>query len=324
MEAIDALIGVLAEALGKKTAELTSELKTGDKYKAGTEIKSYLAPLITEKFKGLVSSDKVEQARGKALKDKAKEIEESIESKFGVSGKLSEGLLDEVHKLTQKPPKEVVVEKEDYENSAAHKALVKSHKAEIKTLKTNHLADLKNEKQERITDLLHQRTLAYVKDPKNKFNLPPDDKDGSNPILDNQVRLMVNDILDYKYEDAAVAFSVDTNRKLLVRDKDDLPLKDSNVNDMGVTDLMHSVATSGYFSIKAGSGRETPPTSPAGGGTTTTVKFGDKEEQTLEVPVFDNQAALDAWTQGEGQKHTPQERIAVRKAHDGKFDNTEN
>jgi len=319
MDAITALIGVIAGTLKLDPSELTSSLKSGDDFKSGKEIESYLNPLFTTKFEGLVPSAKVEQARGKALKDAYTEVEGKIKTTLGVEGKLNEDLLDKVKEALTKTAKGGGgAAAPDYENSETHKKLVRDHKKEIKTLKSNHATALKAEIDARVDDVLIAETVSYLSDAKNKFVLPK-----SKSILDKQARLIVNDIKAYEYDGAPVQLSVDpTTRKPVIKDKDGDPLKDKQMNDLGLFDIVDSVTTGGYFPKMEGSGKKTPTTTPAGGGSTTSVKFGKEgSETTLDIPAFQSKSEMVNYLVGEeGSKLTPQGRDAIRTAYSGKFE----
>lgn len=310
-----ALVGVLAVTLGKKQSELLAELKSGedDTFKAASEIKSYLSPLLKAKFEGLVPVEKVEQARGKALKDAYDDIEDKIETKFGVVGKLKDGLLDQVSESLKE---DTEVDPEDYKNSAVHKQFVKDHKAEIQALKKTHLSDLQAEKASRVDDKLFETTLAYLQDPKNKFELPSKES-----ILIKQVRNLVSEIKEYKYEDKPISLSIGADKSIVLRDADDMPLKDKALNDISIFTLVKNVASEGYFTLKEASGRETPGSDEADK-TKVKVEFG-KDKKVIETPSFKTRTEMNAYLTGDGAELGAAERHAIREAHSEAFDKTE-
>ena len=308
VKALTATVGVVADLLGKKQTELLDALKDGENYLSPEEVKSYLKPLVDAKVKALVPSDKVEQARGKARKDVMTELETKISEKFGVTGLLKDDLLDKVFALTEKPN---ALSADDVTGSKVYKDLLKAHKTEIRNLKTDHAKELKTEKVGRVKDRLFDEALAYIKDDKNNFVIPED-----SGILEKQVRNIVSEIMSYKHGDEDTVVKIVDN-KLTIRDKDNLTLKDDQHNDLGVFNVVRSVTTAGYFPTKAASGRNTPPTTPGGPGETTTIKFG--KDKSIEVPSFSDASAMNTYLLNDGAALSPEERVAIRKAHEGKF-----
>lgn len=94
------LIGVLGTHLNKSTEELESELidSTGEQIKPklnSGEVKSYFKPLLTARLDTVKELGSTE-GKGEAKRLAMKEVETKIKETYGISGKMSEGLIDKV------------------------------------------------------------------------------------------------------------------------------------------------------------------------------------------------------------------------------------
>lgn len=316
MEAeLKALVGGIAGALGKTQSELLSEIKDGDAFKKPAAIKSYIAEQFDTKFDGLVSSKKVEQARGRAQREAYKEIEDQISETFEIDGKLKDGLLD---KVKEKVSKTQVVEKsEKWEDSKEYKDLQTKHKAEIKTLKTSHKKLLMQAADDRATDELRSVVVKHLRNEKNNYILPTKDT-----IFNNQVDHLVDKLKSYKQDDKPVKYNFEKGKGLTVTDADDFALVDAKHNEINLNGLIGQVATNGYFAVKEASGRETASTEAGDKTTKTTetreIKFGDNKS--VKVPVFEDKKAMQTFlASDEAMSLDPHARNAIREEHADAF-----
>lgn len=323
MDAIDALIGVIADALGISTPELTAQLKKdAENFKTGSEMKSHIAPLFATKFAELVPKTKVEQARGKALKDARLELETKIFEKTQIKGRFDDGLIDTLAERIKAAPAAAAPADVNFKDSQEYKDLVSSHRKEVKQLKLDQQDKLRAVEQSRVEDKLIDASLDYLKDTKNSFILPE-----SESIVTSQVKKLAREVMTYQHNGEPVKISINDNRDFEVLDKDGLPITDEKHSPISVFSIVNKVATTSYFPVKQASGRNTPATgegdaggaAPAGG--KVVVKTGEKSS--IEVNAFKSEAEFQNFMQGEAMaKYTPQERHAIREEFAGAFDDS--
>jgi hypothetical protein len=316
--AIKALFGVLAESLGKSQSEIESQLFKGEgearKLAEPNEIKSYLSPLFADKFKN-VSHDRIEQARGKAIKDTYSEVEQLIADKTGITGRLNDGLLDSVLEAQ----KSIKLDPANVKNSDVYKADTNSLKDLLQKTKEEHQGQLKNMKNNRIRDKVWDALNKWTSS--DTLQKPENEK-----ILEKKKKNLLQDLYNTPINGTVPVIDFSEENGIQLLGEDGLPIHDDQLNQIAFTKHLHTIGTEYYFPLKANTPRTSAQTTKGVvNGTTANsgqITIGDNA---YNLPSLKDKSEVGKFFVSKEARSLPAEaRVEMRKALTAQFEESEN